>query len=72
MKLDLHGIRHSEVERKLDSFFWESMQRNLSQVEVVTGISSRMKNIVENTCKDYGFSVNERYYNPGSLIININ
>jgi DNA-nicking Smr family endonuclease len=72
MKIDLHGLRHYEVPRKLDIFFWEMMQKNLHQVEVVTGISDKMKNIVINTCKDYGFEINEMYFNPGSLIINLN
>lgn len=72
MKLDLHGIRHHEVPRKLDVFFWEMMQNNVGHVEVVTGISSTMKDIVIESCKDYGFEVSEMYFNPGSLVININ
>lgn len=71
MKIDLHGIKHEDVERKLDVFFWESMQRNIQQVEVVTGMSDRMKNIVTDTCKLYGFKSNEKYFNPGSLIIDL-
>ena len=72
MKIDLHGTRHHEVPRKLDVFFWEMMQKNVGSVEVVTGISERMKDIVTQSCKDYGFEVHEMYFNPGSLIININ
>ena len=71
MKLDLHGIKHEDVPRKLDVFFWEMMKRDRNQVEVITGISSRMKEIVIENCKDYGFDVNEMYFNPGSLIINL-
>lgn len=71
MKLDLHGIKHEDVPRKLDVFFWEMMKRDKNQVEVITGISSRMKEIVIENCKDYGFVVNEMYFNPGSLIINL-
>jgi DNA-nicking Smr family endonuclease len=71
MKIDLHGTKHEDVERKLDVFFWESMQRNIQQVEVVTGISDRMKQIVISNCKDYGFRVNEKYFNPGSLVIDL-
>ena len=71
MKLDLHGIKHEDVPRKLDVFFREMMKRDKNQVEVITGISSRMKEIVIENCKDYGFVVNEMYFNPGSLIINL-
>lgn len=71
MKLDLHGIKHSDVPRKLDIFFWEMMSIDKNQVEIITGISSRMKEIVIDNCKDYGFVVNEMYFNPGSLIINL-
>ncbi len=71
MKLDLHGIKHEDVPRKLDVFFWEMMKRDKNQVEVITGISSRMKEIVIENCKDYGFVVNEMYFNTGSLIINL-
>ena len=71
MKLDLHGIKHEDVPRKLDVFFWEMMRADKHQVEVITGISPRMKEIVIENCKDYGFVVNEMYFNPGSLIINL-
>lgn len=37
MKIDLHGVKHEDVKRRLDVFLWESMQRNMTQVEVVTG-----------------------------------
>ena len=59
MKIDLHGIKHENVSRQLDIFFWEMMQKNVPQVEVVTGISNRMKEIVRESCKDYNFEVIE-------------
>jgi DNA-nicking Smr family endonuclease len=71
MKLDLHGVKHEDVKRKLDVFLWGSMQKNLGQVEVVTGHSVRMKEIVLETCKEYGFEVKEGVLNKGHLIINI-
>jgi DNA-nicking Smr family endonuclease len=71
MRIDLHGVKHENVPRKLDSFLWEAMQKNKGQVEVVTGISNRMKEIVTETCKEYGFKVIETTINPGSLIVNL-
>jgi len=44
-KLDLHGIKHKDVEHKLDQFFfWE--RPGYKQYTVVTGNSHQMKNIV--------------------------
>jgi DNA-nicking Smr family endonuclease len=70
-KIDLHGIRHLDVQRTLDSFFWEQMQKKSKSVEIVTGISHKMKEIVYETCKDYGFKIVELDFNPGILIVNL-
>lgn len=43
VELDLHGVRHSEVKAMLSNeFFW----KNLKEVEVITGNSVKLKNIV--------------------------
>ena len=70
-KLDLHGVKHENVQRELDQFFWFMMQRGHSEVEVVTGISNRMKEIVREVSKDYNFQVIDIPVNPGSLIVRI-
>ncbi len=71
MKIDLHGIKHENVSRQLDVFFWEMMQKDISQVEVITGISNRMKEIVKDTCKDYNFEVVENKINIGSVFVKL-
>ena len=71
MKLDLHGIRHEDVRRKLDVFLWDSMQRKLRHVEIVTGHSHKMKEIVYEVCQEYGFSIKEGVLNKGYLIVDI-
>ena len=71
MKIDLHGIKHQDVQRKLDIFFWDCMQKNINQAEVITGISPKMKDIVKEVCKEYGFGVIEFSFNPGSLTIEL-
>jgi DNA-nicking Smr family endonuclease len=71
MKIDLHGIKHENVSRQLDIFFWEMMQKNVPQVEVITGISNRMKEIVRETCKDYNFEVIENTINIGSVFVKL-
>ncbi len=71
MKIDLHGIKHENVSRHLDVFFWEMMQKGVSQVEVITGISNRMKELVKETCKDYNFEVVENKINIGSVFVKL-
>ncbi len=71
MKIDLHGIKHENVSRQLDVFFWEMMQKDVTQVEVITGISNRMKELVKETCKDYNFEVVENKINIGSVFVKL-
>jgi DNA-nicking Smr family endonuclease len=69
--LDLHGIKHSEVQVILDRFLWENMQKNQKEVAVITGISDQMKKIVYICIEDYMMSCEEEYLNPGKLIIKL-
>jgi DNA-nicking Smr family endonuclease len=68
-KIDLHGIKHENAQRTLDQFFWQMMQKGHSEVEVITGISHKMKEIVQEVSKDYNFKVEEMPLNPGALIV---
>jgi DNA-nicking Smr family endonuclease len=70
-KIDLHGIKHENVQRELDQFYWIMMQKGHYEVEVVTGISNTMKNIVREISEDYNFKVLEVPLNPGALIVRI-
>ena len=70
-KIDLHGLKHENVQRELDQFYWQMMQKGHSEVEVVTGISNRMKEIVKQVSEDYNFTVLETTINPGALIVRI-
>lgn len=71
-KIDIHGVRHKDVSRELDVFFWEMMQKeDVKEIEIITGNSQLMKDLVFETCQEYGFKVNEPYSNPGCLIINL-
>lgn len=71
MKIDLHGVKHENVSRQLDVFFWEMMQKKVTQVEVITGISQRMKEIVKESCKEYNFEVIENPINVGMLLVKL-
>jgi hypothetical protein len=69
--LDLHGLKHAEVIRVVDQFLWDQIQKKSTKVEIVTGISDQMKLIVIETVKDYEFTYNEAWNNPGKLIISL-
>jgi hypothetical protein len=47
------------------------MQRGHSEVEVITGISKKMKELVKKVSEDYNFKVSETDINPGSVTIRI-
>jgi len=68
-KLDLHGTRHEEVGRKLESFLYEHIQRGTSEVIIVTGNSSEMKTLVSEIATEYNMRVTEPWGNFGTLII---
>jgi DNA-nicking Smr family endonuclease len=69
MKLDLHGVKHADVSKELDSFLFEHLQTKNLQVEVVTGKSITMKNIVKDLLVDYNLEVSSEL--EGSLIIDL-
>jgi DNA-nicking Smr family endonuclease len=69
--IDLHGVKHEDVSRLLDSFLWQNMQKKIKEVRVITGNSDEMKRIVRETLSDYGFASEEEYFNSGALIVRI-
>ncbi len=70
MTLDLHGIKHQDVCRKLDEVVWECMQKNKTQIIIITGKSDRMKEIVKDCLKDYKLMCFE-LFDGGSLVVNL-
>ena len=69
--LDLHGVKHADVPRLLDQFIWEQMNKKSREVEIITGISQAMKQVVIKNLKDYDFIYNEAWNNPGKLIVSL-
>ena len=65
MKLDLHGIRHEDVDRLVENFIL------LSDVpsKIVTGNSDRMKELVKNVIERHGFDWKYDEPNYGCLIV---
>ena len=66
--LDLHGIYHREVDNLLHNFLGKNLD-NLP-VEIITGNSERMKDIVKKIIESYKLEMHiKSHYNLGSFII---
>ena len=69
-EIDLHSLTHGEVEDKLEN--WLILQYNLGNfpIHVITGNSSRMKQLVELSAKKRGFKTSEPLDgNSGVLLV---
>tara|TARA_B100001105_G_C22010532_1_gene281345 strand:+ start:72 stop:296 length:225 start_codon:yes stop_codon:yes gene_type:complete len=67
--LDLHGLKHSDVETNLESWLiMEYNQFNFPLV-VITGNSTRMKQLVYQASEKQEFKYRVHPTNPGALII---
>ena len=69
--LDLHGVKHADVPRLVDQFIWEQMNKNSKEIEIITGISQAMKEIVINNLKDYEMTYEEVWNNPGKILVSL-
>jgi len=70
--LDLHGERHSNVDRLVENF----VLLNECPLKIITGNSSKMKELVQDVLKRHGFKSSyelnshiPRFYNYGCLIV---
>ncbi len=64
-ELDLHGVRHVNVHKELDTFFGSVDFPAI----VITGQSNRMKELVTQIASRYDLIARPSYTNPGRLII---
>ena len=69
--LDLHGTKHADVFTKVDQFIGKHIQQNTYEVEIITGFSKDMKNIVNEVLSDYGATSQESFMNSGKLIVDL-
>ena len=70
-ELDLHNIRHQDVQTKLDKFLGEHMMKGTNEIRIVTGNSDNMKNVVDDVLNDYGLTSQPSPLNNGILIIKL-
>lgn len=71
MRLDLHGVKHENVTREIDNFLWECMNKKVTQVEIITGNSSIMRELVDSCISEYGFSPNPHFTREGSILVDL-
>lgn len=68
--LDLHGIKHQEVEHALENFFlWENNVISQS-IQVITGNSSDMQKLVCKWLDSNEFSYYIPSHNTGTIYVN--
>ena len=70
-ELDLHNVRHQDVQTKLDKFLGEHMMKGTNEIRIVTGNSDNMKNVVDDVLNDYGLTSQPSPLNNGILIIKL-
>jgi DNA-nicking Smr family endonuclease len=69
--LDLHGTKHIDVFKKVDTFLGENIIRGIIEVEIITGYSSDMKSLVNIVLDDYGLESEEDFLNKGKLVVKL-
>lgn len=70
--LDLHGVRHAEVGRKIDLFLNETIDSDNDFLYIVTGFSKEMQDITIDTISDYNldYEIGDPW-NHGYIKINL-
>lgn len=70
LTLDLHGVKHQDVELMLENFFFWENQTPTQLVEIVTGKSPTMQKIVTQWLDSNDFSYYIPAYNLGTIYVN--
>jgi len=69
--LDLHGVKHADVFRTVDKFIGQHIISETYEVEIITGYSETMKELVRNVLEDYNLTAEEGIINKGMLTIKL-
>ena len=70
-ELDLHGVKHVDVPRKIDIFLSTHLQNKTNEVTVIIGNSKQMKKIVDSVLDDYGLISEVSFLNEAILNIKL-
>lgn len=70
-QLDLHGVKHGEVQREVDKFLGERLMDGARSVVIITGNSEEMKRILSSVLSDYGMFYVENPFNSGEVSVDL-
>jgi hypothetical protein len=66
--LDLHRVKHADVEDKLiDFFFWQKF--DFKEINIITGNSKKMQEIVMDFLDKYEFKYYISSHNLGEIVV---
>ena len=69
--IEYYDISGCYVPRPRSYFIWEQIQKKRREAEIITGMSHGMLEVVIKNLKDYDFTYNEAWNNPGKLIVKL-
>lgn len=70
-KIDLHGIRHHEVQNLLDKFLTKHLYQGTKEIYIITGNSDKMKDVVDSVLSDYNLSSEYSFLSKAELIVKL-
>lgn len=70
-KLDLHGVKHIDVPKEVDSFVGTHLQKGTREVSIIIGHSDKMKQIVDETLEDYGMKSEYHFLTPTVILVKL-
>ena len=70
-KLDLHGVRHHEVQQVVDQFLTKHLYNSTNEVSIIIGNSNKMKKVVDTVLKDYNLKSEYGPMSKAKLIVKL-
>jgi len=69
VEIDLHGLKHKEVEDTLESMIISYYNLGSFPIRVITGHSHKMKKLLSTAVDNQKFKCHEEYHNSGAIIV---
>ena len=69
VEIDLHGLKHKEVEDTLESLLVSYYNLGSFPVRVITGHSHKMKRLLSTAVVNQKFTMKEEVHNGGATIV---
>ena len=69
VEIDLHGLKHEEVEDTLESLLISYYNLNSFPIRVITGHSLMMKKLLNIAVNNQKFNMKEELHNSGATIV---